>query len=79
MQISVSCHSHNKGKKTTHLLPETIKQIHKSQDKLNQINGSEADAAKQKFCPRSGENKGFSVVLRFNMNLRGMTMLILKT
>jgi uncharacterized protein YacL (UPF0231 family) len=47
---------------TTNLFSETIKEINDIEDKLKKINGSKADAVKQKFRSRIRKNKGFKVI-----------------
>jgi hypothetical protein len=44
---------------TTHLLPETIKEINTIQDTMNKINSLKADTLKQKFLSCFSKNKWF--------------------
>jgi hypothetical protein len=48
--------------KTTNSLSETLKEIVDIQDELDKINGSEADAVKQKFPSYFNKNKGSEVM-----------------
>jgi hypothetical protein len=55
----------------TNLLSETIKEINDIEDKLKKINGSKADALKQKFRPCIRKNEGFKVMCDISCVLEG--------
>jgi hypothetical protein len=60
-----------KLEKTTNLLTDTIKEINNIQDKLNEINSSNADAVKQKFHTYFSKNKWFKVMCEISCELEG--------
>jgi hypothetical protein len=55
----------------TNLFSEAIKEINIIQDKLNKINGSEADAVEQKFRSYFSKSKGFKIMCQVFMCIRG--------